>query len=111
MRRSEAEVEGGDLGDAGHRLRAEMAGEPGEAGRVGGAGHVGVDGDFDQVRAGDIGGGLDEDGGEGDAGLQLVGEEIGEQAAHEAAVVGLARDIVGGKGLLLGFFGLLVFLG
>ena len=101
--RERAEVDGGELGDAGHGAAAEMAGEPGELlGRQ--AGHVGVDGDHDEVGAEDVGAGLDEDGDGGDAGLQLVGRQIGEQTAHQARVVGLADDLVvvgGGGGLLL----------
>ena len=33
---------------------------------------------------------------EGDGDLQLVGAEVGEEAAHEAAVVDLADDVVVG---------------
>ena len=41
-----------------------------------------------------IGAGFQQDGGGGERGLQLVGAQVGEQAAHEAAVVDLADDVV-----------------
>ena len=56
-----AKVEERDLGDACNGLRIEMPGQPGEL-VVGRIGHVGVDGDFDQIRSHDIAGGLDENG-------------------------------------------------
>ena len=59
-----AEVDEGDFGDAAHgsdAAMAEMASEPGELlGRLGG--HVGVDGDHDEQRAGGVAGGLEEGG-------------------------------------------------
>ncbi len=88
-----AEVEEADLGDAGHGPGAEVPREPGEFCRRC-AGHVGVDGDLDEVRAHDVGGGLEEDGEGGEAGLEFVGLEIGEETAHEARVVGLAGDFI-----------------
>ena len=56
--------------------------------------HVGVDGDLDEVGADDVGGGLEDDGEGGEGGLELVGAQIGEQTAHQAAVVGFADDVV-----------------
>jgi len=75
---------------------------------VGGGDEEGVDRDHDEERAGAIGGGLDEGGEGGDAGLELVGGDVGEEAAHEARVVDLAYDVIVGAalGVLLGFFGL-----
>ncbi len=69
-----------------------------------GVGQVGVDGDLDEVGAEDVGGGLDEDGDGGEAGLELVGAEVGEEAAHEARVVGLADDFVVRRRLFRGLF-------
>ena len=91
------EVEAGDERDAADGrdgVVAEVARQPGELfGRLGR--HVGVDGDGDEERAGDVAEGFDENGEEGQAGLQLVGLQVGEQTAHQARVVGFAGDIVG----------------
>ena len=88
-----AEVEEADLRDAGHGMRAEMAGEPGELLRRR-VRHVGVDGDLDQIGADDVAAGLEDDGDGRECGLQLVRAEVGQQTTHEAAVVGLADDVV-----------------
>ncbi len=90
------EVEAGEFRDAGHGDGAEVAGEPGVL--AGGGGEIGIDGDLDEIGAEDVGTGLDEDGEGGDAGLELVGGEVAEQAAHDAAVVGLADHIVVDRG-------------
>ena len=70
-----------------------MAGEPAEF-FTGRRGEVGVDGDFDEVGTEDVAGGLNEDGDRGDAGLELVGLQVGEETSHEAAIVGFTDDIV-----------------
>ncbi len=97
------EVEQAKLGDAGHGLRAEMMGQPGEFFRRR-VRHVGIDGDLDEIGADDIGAGLEDDGDGGEGRLNLVGPQIGQQAAHEAAVVGFADDVVILRCLLRGFF-------
>ena len=83
-------------------LRAEVVGQPGEFLRRR-VGHVGVDGDLDEIGADDVGSGLEDDGDGGEDRLQLVGAKVGQQAAHESAVVGLADDIVVVRRLLCGF--------
>src|SRR6185312_866347 len=88
-----SEIDAGDLGDAGPGIVAEPAGEPLGLGR-GMAGHIAVDGDGDEVGSGYVADGLDEDGDDGNADSELVGSEIGEQAAHEARVIGFANDFV-----------------
>ena len=73
---------------------------------AGGGREVGVDGDFDEVGAEDVGAGFEDDGDGRDGGLELVGMEIAKEASHEATVVGLADDIVvdaGAIGLGVGF--------
>ena len=57
-------------------------------------GHVAIDGDLGEVGAEDVRQRLQDDGGERDAGLPLVGAQILEQAAHEPAVIRLADDVV-----------------
>ena len=70
-----------------------MAGEP--AGFVIGRGsEVGVDGDFDEIGTEDVGDGFEENGQRGGGGGELVGLEVADEAAHEAAVVGLADYVV-----------------
>ena len=96
-----ADVDEGDLGDAGGGRCAEMAAEPGGlAGNCtrGVVRHVAVDGDLGEVRAEDVRDRLEDDGDERDAGLPFVGAQVPEQAAHEPAVIRLADDIffVGG---------------
>ena len=76
-----------------------MAGEPGEL-RGWRVGHVGVDGDLDQVGAHDVAAGFEDDGERPDGGLQFVGAQIGQQTAHQTPVVDLADDVV----VLRGFF-------
>ncbi len=84
-------------------LRAEMAGKPGEMCRRL-ARHVDVDGDPDQKRTHHVAAGFEDDGDGARCGLQLVGTQIGKQAAHQASVVGLAGDLVVLRRLLRGFF-------
>ena len=95
------EVEEAEFGDASHGARAEVAGEPREL-CAGGVVHVGVDGDLDEIWADDIGGGFEDDSDAGEGGLELVGAQVGEEAAHEASVVGLADHVFIGGGLFLG---------
>ena len=75
--------------------------------------HVGVDRYLGKVGPDDIAGRLQQDGGGREAGLELIGAEVGEQAAHEAAVVDLADNFVirAGWGLRLPVGFLLVFFG
>ncbi len=72
---------------------------------VASCGHVAVDGDLGEVGAEDVRERLEDDGGEGDAGLPLVGAQVLEQAAHEPAVIGFANDVVFmGGGLVIRLF-------
>lgn len=88
-----AEIEHGELSDPRDGGTIEVPCQPGELGR-GGTGHVSVDRDLHQIRPHNIGSRLEEDceGGEND--LKAVGPKIGEQAAHQAAVIGLAYDFI-----------------
>ncbi len=63
-------------------------------------GHVAIDGNFSQVRAEHIESRLEQDGHQRNGRLQLVGPKVGQQPAHQAAVVSLTDDIVV---VLLGF--------
>ena len=63
-------------------------------GAIVGGRHVGIDGDFDEERAGHVGERTQQDAGGGDGGLQLVGAQVGDQTAHQAPVVDLADDVV-----------------
>ena len=89
-------------------LRAEMAGKPGELRRRR-VRHVGIDGDLDEVGSHHVAAGFEDDGERRERRLQLVGTEIGQQTAHEAAVVDFAGDVIVlrgfFRGLLLGSFG------
>ena len=89
------EVERGEFGDAGIGVDGEVTGEPGLGGLGAGVGrHVGVDARFEEERADDLGERNEEDGDGGKRDLRLVRGEIGEETAHQAAVVNLADDIV-----------------
>ena len=67
--------------------------------------HVAVDGDLGEVGTEDIRQRLEHDGGKRDAGLPLVGAQVLEQAAHEAAVIRLANDVIFvGGGLMVRLF-------
>ena len=98
MRSERGEVEQAELGDAravGLRLRWRPS-QPALSGRS----EIGVDGDHNEIGAGDVGGGLEENGAGGDAGLELVWREIANETPHQARVVGFADDIVVGAGAL-----------
>ena len=94
-----AEVEKTDLRDAGHRARAEVLGKPGELRRRR-VRHVGVDRDLDEVGPHDVTAGFEDDGERRQRRLHLVRTEVGQQTAHESAVVDLACDLI----VLSGFF-------
>lgn len=64
---------------------------------VGRRSEVGVDGGFDEVRAKDIGDGLEENGKRGGDGGELVRRKIAEETAHQGAVVDFANHIVVGS--------------
>ena len=98
-----AEIEQAKLGDAGHWPRAEMVGQPGELLRRR-VRHVGIDGNLDQIRPDNIGAGLEDDGYGRNGSLEFVWPQIGQQTAHEAAVVGFAHDLVIVRCLLRRFF-------
>ncbi len=100
------EVEKGALRDAAGGGSAELAGEPGEL-VEGNSRHVAVDGDLDQEGPEDVGAGLEQDGEGGEGGLELIRGEVGQEPAHEAAVVGLADDVI----VILGWRGLCLLLG
>ena len=90
-------------------IGGQAAGEP--VGRGAGcAGEVAVDGDFDEVGAGDVREGFEAYGEGGDGGLNPVRAQVMAEAAHEARVVDLADRIL----ILLldlGFCGLVFLVG
>jgi hypothetical protein len=66
--------------------------------------HVGIDGDLDQVRAEHVASGLEENRERREGRLQLVRTQVGQQTAHEAAVVRFTCDVVVLRCLLRGLF-------
>src|SRR5665213_262571 len=103
--RERAEVQQANFGDARGRVRAEAQAKPG---KYTGGREVSVYRDLDEVGAGDSGGGVQQDRGERNADLQLVGTQVFDEPAHEVAVVDLADYVVvllfGGRGRLGGLF-------
>ena len=76
------------------------ASQDGWARFFGGGGEEVIDGDLDEKGANDVGASFEQDGDEGDGGLELVGDEVADETPHEAAIVDLADDVVvGGVGL------------
>ncbi len=63
-------------------------------------GHVAIHGDLGQVGAEHIRSGLEQDRHQRNDRLQLVGPQVGQQSAHQPAVISLADNIVV---VLLGF--------
>ena len=102
-------VDGGESSDAVVGVGRQAAGEP-AGGGAGCAGEVAVDGDFDEIGAGDVAERFEADGERGDGGLNPVGANVVAEAAHEARVVDLA-DRVFVFLLQLGFCGLVFLVG
>ena len=83
-----ADVDAGNLRDAGQRPGAEKAIEQGMG--FGVVGKVLIDGDFRQVRAENVGAGLEHDRDQRNDHLHPVGTQVDQQALHQPAVVCLA---------------------
>jgi hypothetical protein len=96
-----AEVEQRELGDAVHGRRGKFMGEPAA---VWDGLEVGVDRDFDEVGAGDIADGFEEDCERGYSRCQLVGQQVAEEAAGKLRVIHFAYYVI----FMAGAFGRLL---
>ena len=85
----QADVDGGNLRDAGERARAEPTPHPG--GCAARRREVAVDGDFGEVGAEHVAEGFKNDGDERNHHLPAIGTQVGEQTPHQAAVVRFAE--------------------
>ncbi len=85
----ESDVEGGDLRDADQCVAAEETVERGV--QAFDRSKVAIDDEAGQVRAEDVGANFQEDGGQGNRRLPLVGLQIPKQPLHKAAVVGFSE--------------------